>query len=329
MPKTFRAYQITKDEQGTKAALRQLTELDLMDGDVTVKVEYSSLNYKDALALTFRAPIARRFPLIPGIDFAGVVTATSNAAFKVGDKVLLTGFGVGEVHNGGFSEMARVPAEWLLPLPSGLDTRQAMVVGTAGFTAMLCVLVLEKHGITPDDGDLLVTGAAGGVGSVAVAILAKLGYRVVASTGRAQEKGFLQALGASDVIDRATFAGKGRPLAHEKWAGAIDVAGGHTLANVLSQIKRGGAVAACGLAESMDLPASVAPFILRGITLYGIDSVMVPMELRRKAWQRIVQDLDLDRFVQLANEITLDELPSAAEAILAGKIRGRTVIRMS
>lgn len=328
MTETFQAYQINKDEPGPRAVLKTLSAEDLMKGDVTVKVEYSALNYKDGLALTSGAPVIRRFPLIPGIDFSGTVTASENPAFQAGDKVLLTGFGVGEAHHGGFSEMARVDANWLLPLPDGMTTRQAMVVGTAGFTSMLCVLALEKHGLAPGDGTILVTGAAGGVGSVAISILSRLGYRVTAVTGRLSEETFLKNLGAADVMDRQAFAEKARPLAREQWIGAIDVAGGNTLANVLSQMEYGGAVAACGLAESMDLPTSVAPFILRGITLYGIDSVMVPMELRRTVWQRIVQDLDLAALEKLTTEITLAELPAAAEGILAGNIRGRTVVRI-
>lgn len=329
MSKKFQAYQVSKEEQGPKGSLRQLTEQDLMEGDVTVTVEYSALNYKDGLALTARAPIIRRFPLIPGIDFSGTVSASENPAFQEGDPVLLTGYGVGEVHNGGFSEVARVDANWLLPIPEGMTPRQAMMMGTAGFTSMLCVLALEKHGIAPGDGKILVTGAAGGVGSVAIVLLAKLGYRVTAVTGRSRETDFLKNLGAADVIDRQSYSEKARPLAREQWAGAIDVAGGNMLANVLSQMNYGGAVAACGLAESMELPGSVAPFILRGVTLYGIDSVMAPMELRKKAWQRIAQDLDFKKLESLTNEIGLAELPAAAEALLAGNIRGRTVVKIS
>jgi len=328
MSDTFRAYQITKDEDGQKAVLTTLTEHDLMDGDVTVKVEYSAVNYKDGLAMTGSAPVVRRFPLTPGIDFAGTVTASENSTFAAGDKVLLNGFGVGEVHSGGFSEVARVDGNWLVPLPDGITTRQAMAVGTAGYTAMLCILALENHGINPESGDILVTGAAGGVGSVAIAILSKLGYRVVAVTGRSSEGDYLTSLGASEIIDRQPFSEKARPLAKELWAGAIDVAGGNTLANVLSQIKYGGAVAACGLADSMSLPTSVAPFILRGVALYGIDSVMAPMTKRQQAWQRIAEDLDFSKLEILSNEISLEEVPAAAEAILAGTIRGRTVVKI-
>ncbi len=329
MSNTFRAYQITKDEDGQKVALTTLTESDLMDGDVTVKVEYSAVNYKDGLAMTAKAPVVRRFPLIPGIDFAGTVTASENSEFSAGDKVILNGFGVGEVHSGGFSEVARVDGNWLIPLPSGITTRQAMAVGTAGYTAMLCILALENHGITPESGNILVTGAAGGVGSVAISILSELGYDVVAVTGRSNEHDYLVSLGAVKVIDREHFSKKARMLDKEQWVGGIDVAGGNTLANVLSQIKYGGAVAACGLAESMELPTSVAPFILRGVALYGIDSVMAPVAKRKQAWQRIAEDLDFSKLDTLSNEITLEEVPAVAEAILSGTIRGRTVVKIS
>lgn len=328
MTNSFQAYQITKDGDQCKATLRDCTDRDLMDGDVTVNVEYSTLNYKDGLAMTAGAPVVRHFPLIPGIDFSGTVLHSDNERFAPGASVLLTGFGVGEVHHGGFSEKARVKGDWLMPVPEGLTTRQAMVIGTAGFTSMLCVLALEKHGILPEHGNILVTGAAGGVGSVALLILSQLGYRVVAVTGRSSEHEFLKSLGAAEVIDRETLSGKARPIAREKWVGAIDVAGGNTLANVLSEINYGGAVAACGLADSMDLPASVAPFILRGITLYGIDSVMAPMAVRKEAWKRIARDVDFERLEELANEISLEEVPEAAKAILTGSIRGRTVIRV-
>ncbi len=329
MSSTFRAYQITKDEKGQKVTLTTLTEHDLMEGDVTVKVEYSAVNYKDGLAMSGKAPVVRRFPLTPGIDFAGTVAESENSAFNVGDKVLLNGFGVGEVHSGGFSEVARVDGNWLIPLPSGITTRQAMAVGTAGYTAMLSVMALENHGIIPENGNILVTGAAGGVGSVAVSLLSKLGYEVVAVTGRSSEQDYLMRLGAVKVLERESFSKKARMLDKEQWAGGIDVAGGNTLANVLSQIKYGGAVAACGLAESMALPGSVAPFILRGVTLYGIDSVMAPVAKRKQAWQRIVEDLDFNKLDILSNEITLEEVPAAAEAILSGAIRGRTVVKIS
>lgn len=328
MANQYWGYQINKTEAGQSCELKQLTDDDLMEGDVTVEVEYSTLNYKDGLALTGKVPVVRTFPMTPGIDFAGTVTSSLNSRFKVGDKVVLNGFGVGEVHSGGYAQKARVNGDWLVSLPDGIDSRQAMAIGTAGYTAMLCVLALEKHGINPDSGDILVTGASGGVGSVAVAILSKLGYRVVAATGRMDEKDYLLGLGAADIMDRADFSGKPRPLYKELWAGAIDVAGGNTLANVLSQIKYGGAVAACGLAESMELPTSVAPFILRGVTLYGIDSVMASLQKREQAWARLAQDLDLGLLEDLSFELDFADLPQAAEDILAGKIRGRAIVKI-
>ncbi len=325
---TFPAFQATKTDDGQVINRTELTEDDLMDGDVTVKVEYSALNYKDGLAMTNSAPIIRQYPLIPGIDFAGTVMSSQSDRFNEGDRVVLNGFGVGESHSGGFAGVARVNSDWLVPLPDSLSARQAMAIGTAGYTAMLCILALEQHGITPADGNILVTGASGGVGSVAVAILSKLGYAVTATTGRMEESDYLKQLGAADIIDRNEFSAKARPLAKELWAGAVDVAGGNTLANVLSQISRGGAVSACGLAESMELPTTVAPFILRGVTLYGIDSVMCPMEKRLVAWQRLDADLDKDLLESLSTEIGFDELPDAAAAILKGQVRGRTVVKI-
>ncbi len=328
MPNQFQAYQINKTEAGQTCELKQLDDTDLMDGDVTVKVEYSTLNYKDGLALTGKSSVVRTFPLTPGVDFAGTVLSSEHANFSTGDQVVLNGFGVGEVHSGGYAQKARVNGDWLVQLPDGLNTRQAMAIGTAGYTAMLCVIALENHGIRPGDGDMLVTGASGGVGSVAVAILNQLGYRVLATTGRMEEKDYLSRLGAADVLERADFAAKARPLYKELWAGAIDVAGGNTLANVLSQIKYGGAVAACGLAESIELPTSVAPFILRGITLYGIDSVRVSLDKRAQAWGRLAQDLDLKLLEDLSFDLDFADLPRAAEDILAGRIRGRAIIRI-
>ena len=328
MPNRFQAYQINKTEAGQTCELKQLDDTDLMDGDVTVKVEYSTLNYKDGLALTGKSPVVRTFPLTPGIDFSGTVLNSEHASFSTGDQVVLNGFGVGEVHSGGYAQKARVKGDWLVQLPDGLDTRQAMAIGTAGYTAMLCIIALENHGIRPRDGDVLVTGASGGVGSVAITILNKLGYRVIATTGRMEEKDYLSRLGAADVLERADFAAKARPLDKELWAGAIDVAGGNTLANVLSQVKYGGAVAACGLAESIELPASVAPFILRGITLYGIDSVTASLDKRVQAWGRLAQDLDLKLLEALSFELDFADLPQAAEDILAGKIRGRAIVRI-
>ncbi|MDH3634847.1 MAG: oxidoreductase [Gammaproteobacteria bacterium] len=328
MSEKFQAYQIGKNDDGQRCVLTQLGDDDLMEGDVTVDVEYTTLNYKDGLALTGRSAIIRKFPLTPGIDFSGTVTASDHAGFSVGDRVILNGFGVGEVHSGGYAQKARVNGDWLVPLPEGLDTRQAMAIGTAGYTAMLSIMALEDHGIKPGDGDILVTGASGGVGSIAVAILSRLGYRVVASTGRMNEKDFLMNLGAADVLDRADFAEKARPLGKELWCGAIDVAGGNTLANVLSQLKSGGAAAICGLAESMNLPTTVAPFILRGISMYGIDSVMAPIEKRKIAWQRLATDLDLELLDSLSFDLDFADLPQAAEDILDGKIRGRAVVKV-
>ncbi len=328
MSKFFQGYQINKTETGQSCELKQLSTDDLMAGDVTIRVEYSTLNYKDGLALTGKSPVVRKFPLTPGIDFAGTVVSSEHAEFESGDTVVLNGFGVGEVHSGGYAQMARVNGDWLVKLPNEIDTRQAMAIGTAGYTAMLCVMALEQHNIKPDAGNILVTGASGGVGSVAVAILNKLGYSVVATTGRMAEKDYLLSLGASDVIERSEFSAKARPLYKELWAGAIDVAGGNTLANVLSQMKYGSAVSACGLAESMDLPASVAPFILRGITLYGIDSVMVSIEKRQQAWSRLAQDLDRDLLERLSFDLNFNDLPQAASDILDGKIRGRAIVKI-
>ncbi len=328
MNKTFQGYQINKTESGQTCVLKQLTDDDLMDGDVTIAVEYSTLNYKDGLALTGRSPVVRKFPLTPGIDFSGTVTESDHAKFKSGDRVVLNGFGVGEVHSGGYAQKARVNGDWLVGLPEKIGFRQAMAIGTAGYTAMLCIMKLEQHGIKPEDGNILVTGATGGVGSVAVAILSKLGYSVTAVTGRMAEKEYLETLGASDVIERQGYSEKARPLYKELWTGAIDVAGGNTLANVISQMKYGSAVAACGLAESMNLPTSVAPFILRGITLYGVDSVMVPIEKRQQAWSRLAQDLDMDLLERLSFDLDFNDLPQAANDILDGKIRGRAIVKI-
>lgn len=325
---TFPAYLVEKTEDGQSLKRTELSSDDLMEGNVTVDVEWSTLNYKDALALTGASPVVRKFPLVPGIDFAGTVESSDDPRYQPGDKVVLNGWGVGEVHSGGYAGKARVDADWLVPLPEGLSTRQAMAVGTAGYTAMLCVLALQDHGITPQDGDILVTGAAGGVGSIATAILSRLGYRVVAVTGRPEQEEFLRSLGAADIVARSDFADKARPLAKELWAGAVDVAGGNTLANVISQVKRAGAVAACGLADSMSLPTSVAPFILRGVTLYGIDSVMAPFEKRQRAWSGIVQYLDPALLESLTTEVSFDELPELGERILKGQVRGRVVVQI-
>lgn len=329
MSNTFLGYQINKTEAGQTCGLKQLSDDDLMDGDVTVKVEYSTLNYKDGLALTGRSPVVRQFPLTPGIDFSGTVIRSEHANFKSGDRVVLNGFGVGEVHSGGYAQKARVNGNWLVGLPDKIDARQAMAIGTAGYTAMLCVMALEQHGIKPEDGNILVTGASGGVGSVAVAILSQLGYSVVATTGRMAEKDYLLALGANDVIERQRFSEKARPLYKELWSGAIDVAGGNTLANVISQLKYGSAVAACGLAESMDLATSVAPFILRGVTLYGIDSVMATITKRQQAWHRLEQDLDMELLECLSFDLDFNDLPQAANDILDGKVRGRAIVKIA
>jgi acrylyl-CoA reductase (NADPH) len=327
MTDTFRALRLHKTEGAPEARFEDLTLDDLMEGDVVVRVEASTINYKDGLALTGKSPVVRVWPLIPGIDFAGVVESSSHAGFKPGDRVVLNGWGVGETHHGGYAQRARVKGDWLVKLPDGLTAGQAMAIGTAGYTAMLCVLALERHGVTPEAGEVLVTGAAGGVGGVAIALLARLGYRVVASSRRkASEGDYLAGLGASEVIDAAELQGPARPLAKERWAGAVDSVGSHTLANVLSQMKYGGTVAACGLAQGLDLPGSVAPFILRGVTLCGIDSVMRPMPGRIEAWSRLARDLDLARLEAMTTHARLEDLPRLGAEIVEGKVRGRVVI---
>jgi acrylyl-CoA reductase (NADPH) len=325
---TFKAIRIDKAEKGTTVALTQFDEAELMEGDVTVRVEWSTLNYKDGLAVTGKAPVVRRFPMIAGIDFAGTVEASSHPQWKAGDKVICDGWGLGETHLGAYAEKARVKGDWLVRLPEGMSSREAMAIGTAGYTAMLSVLALEKYGLTPSDGPIIVTGAAGGVGSVATAILSKLGYRVVASTGRMAEADYLKDLGAAEVIDRAELSGPAKPLAKERWAGGIDSVGSTTLANVLSMTKYGGAVAACGLAAGMDLPTSVAPFILRGVCLLGIDSVMCPIERRKIAWSRLARDLDRGKLAEITQEIGLEEVVGAGAKILAGQVRGRIVVKI-
>ncbi|NDP38168.1 MAG: oxidoreductase [Rhodoferax sp.] len=322
----FKAILITKDDAGYKAALQTIDEAVLPAGDVTVRVEWSTLNYKDALAITGRSPVVRRFPMVPGIDFAGTVVESANAAWQAGDKVILNGWGVGETHCGGLAEVARVKGEWLLALPIAFTARQAMAIGTAGYTAMLCVLALEKHGIGPTKGEILVTGASGGVGSVAIALLARLGYTVVASTGRTAEADYLKALGASQVMDRSELSAPGKPIGKERWAGVIDTVGSHTLANACATTQYRGAVAACGLAGGMDFPASVAPFILRNVTLYGIDSVMAPLNVRQEAWQRLARDLDITKLEAITREISLSETIAVATELLEGKVRGRVVV---
>lgn len=324
----FQGILIEKDEAGYRAGVQAIDERVLQDGDVTVAVEWSTLNYKDGLAITGRSPVVRRFPLIPGIDFAGTIVDSQHPVWKPGDRVVLNGWGVGETHCGGLAEKARVSGDWLVRLPESFSPRQAMAIGTAGYTAMLCVMALEKHGVTPSDGEILVTGANGGVGSVAIALLGKLGYQVVASTGRVAEADYLKGLGAAAVIDRAELSAPGKPLARERWAGVVDTVGSHTLANACAATRYGGAVAACGLAGGMDFPASVAPFILRGVTLYGIDSVMAPLTKRQQAWARLAQDLDLAKLEAMTTEIGLAEAPAAAERVLAGLVRGRLVVRI-
>lgn len=327
MTETFHALRLHKTDAGQEARFEDLTLDDLMDGDVVVRVDRSTVNFKDGLALTGKSPVVRVWPLIPGIDFAGVVETSTHADFTPGDRVVLNGWGVGETHHGGYAQRARVKGDWLVKLPDALSSDHAMAIGTAGYTAMLCVLGLERLGVTPDKGEIIVTGAAGGVGSVAIALLAKLGYRVVASSRRKDSEGdYLRGLGAADVLDAAELAGPARPLAKERWAGAVDAVGSHTLANVLSQTRYGGVVTACGLAQGLDLPASVAPFILRGITLAGIDSVMRPRPDRIEAWSRLARDLDLARLDAMTTRATLTDLPRLGAEILEGKVRGRVVV---
>jgi acrylyl-CoA reductase (NADPH) len=329
MPETFKAILVSRDaEKKQSVAITDLTEADLMEGDVTVAVEATTVNYKDGLAISGKAPVIRRWPLVPGIDFAGSVISSSHADWRTGDKVILNGWGVGETHFGAYAERARVKGDWLVPLPQGMSPHDAMAVGTAGYTAMLCVIALERHGIVPERGPVVVTGAAGGVGSVAVSILSSLGYHVVASTGRSAESSYLTDLGASEVISRDELAQPAKPLAKERWAGGVDAVGSHTLANVLSMTSYGGAVAACGLAGGMDLPTSVAPFILRGVCLLGIDSVMAPKTVRMEAWRRIGTDLDLQKLANLSTTIGFDGIIDAAHDIVEGKVRGRVVVDM-
>ena len=325
---TFKAIRIDKADKATAAALTQFDEAELMEGDVAVRVEWSALNYKDGLALTGKAPVVRRFPMIAGVDLAGTVEQSSHPQWKAGDKVICTGWGMGETHLGAYAEKARVKGDWLVRLPKGMSTREAMAIGTAGFTAMLSVLALENHGLTPNHGPVVVTGAAGGVGSVATAVLSKLDFHVIASTGRLSEADYLRGLGAAEVIDRSELSGPAKPLAKERWAGGVDSVGSTTLANVLSMTKYAGAIAACGLAAGMDLPTSVAPFILRGVCLLGIDSVMCPVELRKTAWSRLASDLDRTKLTEITHEIGLDQVIEAGAKILAGQVRGRIVVKI-
>jgi acrylyl-CoA reductase (NADPH) len=325
---TFRAMVIDKADSGQNVGLRSFDEGDLMDGDVTVRVTHSTLNYKDGLALTGKAPVVRRFPMIPGVDLVGTVEASSNPEFKPGDGVILNGWGLGETHLGAYAERARVRGEWLIPLPQGLEPRQAMAIGTAGYTAMLSLMALERHGLRPDRGPAVVTGAVGGVGSVAVALLAGAGWRVVASTGRPEEGDYLKGLGAAEILDRSELSGPVRPLAKERWAAGVDTVGSTILANVLSMTRYGGAVAACGLAAGMDLPTTVAPFILRGVSLLGVDSVAAPKALRLEAWDRLARELDHDKLAAMTSTIPLDRVMEAGREIVAGRVKGRVVVEI-
>lgn len=329
MSETFQAILVSRDEDKNQSVdVVDMTEDELMEGDVTVKVDATTVNYKDGLAITGKAPVIRRWPLIPGIDLAGTVIKSDNLDWKPGDRVVLNGWGVGETHFGAYAGVARLDGSWLVPLPDGLTANEAMAIGTAGYTAMLCVMALERHGITPDRGPVIVTGAAGGVGSVAIAILSKLGFHVIASTGRTSEEAYLKDLGAAEIISRDELSEPAKPLGKERWAAGVDAVGSHTLANVLSMTSYGGAVAACGLAQGMDLPASVAPFILRGVSLLGVDSVMAPKELRIEAWKRLSSDLDLGKLEAISVKIGFGDIIGAAKDIMAGTIRGRVVVQM-
>ncbi|MDP4025250.1 MDR family oxidoreductase [Methylobacterium sp. NEAU 140] len=322
----FKAILIEKDEAGYRAGLREIDEARLPAGDVTVEVSHSTLNYKDGLAITGKGPVVRSFPMVPGIDLAGVVRDSQHPDYRAGDRVILNGWGVGETHWGGLAGVARLKGDWLVPLPDAFTPRQAMAIGTAGYTAMLCVMALERHGVGPDTGEVVVTGAAGGVGSTAVALLSGLGYTVAAVSGRPEEADYLRGLGAAEILDRAAFSEPGRPLARERWAGAVDVVGSHTLANVCAAAKYRGVVTACGLAQGMDLPASVAPFILRGVSLIGIDSVMCPRPERVAAWNRLARDLDPVKLDAMTSEIGLTEVVATADRLMAGRVRGRVIV---
>lgn len=324
----FNAIFIDKHEGEQQVSIKTLDESELPEGDVTVRVECSTINYKDALAITGKGPVVKQFPMVPGIDLSGVVEDSASPDFAPGDKVLLNGWGVGEKHWGGLAEKARLNSNWLIPQPSAFTSNQSMAIGTAGYTAMLSVMALERHGVTPDKGEILVTGANGGVGSYAITLLSRLGYHVVASTGRVEEAEYLRGLGAKDVIDRRELSEPGRPLAKERWAGAIDSVGSHTLANVLAATQYDGTVACCGLAQGMDLPSSVAPFILRGVTLAGIDSVMKPLADRIEAWRRLGELLDPEQLTTITQSLSLDQVIGASEDLLAGKIRGRVVVNI-
>ena len=322
----FSAILINKDDNGQTVEVSQIDEAQLPEGNVSIDVEYSTMNYKDGLAITGSSPVVRKFPMVPGIDLAGVVTESSHADYKAGDKVVLNGWGVGEGHWGGLSQKARLNGDWLVPLPSAFTTRQAMAIGTAGYTAALCVDALVNHGVTPDQGEILVTGATGGVGSVAVSLLAKAGFTVIALTGKTSDAEYLKQLGASDVMDRAEMSEKGRPMQKERWAGVVDTAGSHILANACASTKYGGAVAACGLAQGADLPSTVMPFILRGVALLGVDSVMAPKAPRMAAWERLAKDLDASHLDLIAKDISLAEAVDVADQLMKGTLRGRVVV---
>jgi len=324
----FKGILIEKNDDQYTASVQSIDESQLPEGDVSIDVAYSTLNFKDGLAITGKGPVVRSFPMVPGIDLVGTVTQSDSDKFQAGDQVLLNGFGVGEKHWGGLAEKARLNSDWLIKLPAGLSAKQAMAIGTAGYTAMLSVIALERHGITPEKGDVLVTGANGGVGSFAITLLAKLGYRVIASTGRPEEADYLKALGAVEIIDRNSLSEPGRPMVKERWAAAIDSVGSHTLTNVCAGLKYGGVVTACGLAQGMDFPASVAPFILRGITLAGIDSVMRPLADREEAWARLANLLTDGDFTSIGTEISLDEAVATAHELMAGKVRGRVMVNL-
>ena len=326
---TFSAFLLSREEgQDQQLAWTEVSDDDLMDGDVTVAVSHSTVNYKDGLALTGASPVVRRWPMVPGIDFVGTVESSTHDGIAAGDTVVLNGWGVGETHWGGYAQRARVPGGWLVPLPAAFTPAQSMAIGTAGYTAMLCVLALERHGVTPDDGPVLVTGAAGGVGSIAVALLGRAGFEVLASTGRPEEGDYLRQLGAAEVLDRSELSEPGRPLGKERWGAAVDCVGSHTLANALAGTRYGGTVAACGLAQGMDLPASVAPFILRGVTLAGVDSVMAPKEARLSAWDRLATDLDPEMLAVATTTRPLADAPELARQVLDGQIRGRVVLEV-
>ncbi len=325
----FKALLLEKPESGFTVGLADLDEARLPAGDVLVRPEYSTLNYKDGLALTNRAPVVRQWPMVPGIDGAGVVVESTHPGWKPGDRFVHNGWGVGETHWGCLAQRARLKGDWLVRLPPAFNARQAMAIGTAGYTAMLCVLALERAGVTPDAGDVLVTGATGGVGSVATALLSRLGWRVTASTGKPQEGDYLRRLGATSLIDRAELAAPGKPLQKERWAAVVDAVGSHTLANALAQTRYGGVVAACGLAQGADLPATVMPFILRGVTLAGVDSVMAPLARRQQAWDRLATDLEPSLIELMTEEVDLAAAPQAAARLMAGQVRGRIVVNIA